>query len=110
MTSAEPYLLKAARELVPFLAERAEATEEGRRLDDESFRALHGNGLLSSGTQLALRGHGVSVRTAIEVCAELARGCAASSCVTGIAYGGALFASQLPDPVRRSVWGAAPDA
>ncbi|MEV0183194.1 acyl-CoA dehydrogenase family protein [Streptomyces sp. NPDC050625] len=66
-------------------------------------------GLFRLGTPVAHGGHGADVRTAVDVCEELAHGCAASSWIVGIAYGSSLFASQLADPERAMVWKHTPD-
>ncbi|HEX3781177.1 MAG TPA: acyl-CoA dehydrogenase family protein [Pseudonocardiaceae bacterium] len=99
-----------ARALVPVLATHAARTEQDRRLADDSLKALWDAGMLRLGTPRAHGGHGVGVRTATEVCAELARGCASSSWLVGIAYGGNLFASQFADEVRDAIWADNPDA
>ncbi|MGI5229440.1 acyl-CoA dehydrogenase family protein [Actinoallomurus sp. CA-142502] len=102
-------LVDAARALAPVLLAHSDCTEQRRRLAGESLVALHGAGLLRLGTPRALGGHGATVGNAIAVCAELARACASSSWIVGIAYGGALFASQLRGDVREKVWAAGPD-
>lgn len=99
-----------AAALVPVLAANADRTEQDRRLADDSLKALRDAGMFRLGTPRAMGGHGVGVRTAAEVCAELARGCASSSWLVGIAYGGALFASQLAGQARDAVWIDNPDA
>ncbi|MFD8812440.1 acyl-CoA dehydrogenase family protein [Streptomyces sp. NPDC059627] len=99
----------AARALVPLLAEQAARTEEGRRLTDTGVSALRQAGMFRLGTPVADGGHGAGARTAVDVCEELARGCAASSWIVGIAYGGNLFASQLADSERAVLWKDDPD-
>ncbi len=88
---------------------RVRPTERRRQLTEESLSALRDAGLLRLGTPRTLGGHGAPVRTAIEVCAELARGCASSSWIVAIAYGAARFVAQLPDSVRQVIW-ADPDS
>ncbi|WP_457513267.1 acyl-CoA dehydrogenase family protein [Streptomyces sp. TE33382] len=100
----------AARALVPLLADEAPLTEERRRLTGTSLTALRRAGLLRLGTPEAYGGRGADIRTAVDVCEELARGCAAGSWIVGIAYGGGLFASQLPHPERAALWQDDPDA
>jgi len=107
--TARNFLADAAA-LVPVLAAYADRTEQDRRLADDSLKALRDAGMFRLGTPRAMGGHGVGVRTATDVCAELARGCASSSWLVGIAYGGALFASQLVDRARDAVWLDNPDA
>ncbi|MED7950958.1 acyl-CoA dehydrogenase family protein [Streptomyces sp. BE303] len=100
----------AARSLVPLLTDQAPRTEERRRLTDTSLTALRRAGLLRLGTPRRFDGHGAGVLTAVDVCEELARGCSAASWFVGIAYGGALFASQLDHPERATLWQDDPDA
>ncbi|MGW1004775.1 acyl-CoA dehydrogenase family protein [Streptomyces sp. NPDC002520] len=100
----------AARSLLPLLADEAPRTEERRSLTDTTLTALRRAGLLRLGTPKVYGGQGADVRTAVDVCAELARGCAAGSWIVGIAYGGGLFASQLAHPERTALWQDAPDA
>jgi 3-hydroxy-9,10-secoandrosta-1,3,5(10)-triene-9,17-dione monooxygenase len=104
------FWLAAARALVPQLRSHSARTEADRQLADDSFSALNDGGFFRLATPTRLGGHAASVRTAIEVCAELARGCASSSWLVGIAYGGSLFASLMEAPVRRMVWANNPDA
>jgi 3-hydroxy-9,10-secoandrosta-1,3,5(10)-triene-9,17-dione monooxygenase len=104
------YWRAAARALVPELRSHAARTDASREVADESFSALRGGGFFRLATPTALGGRGASVRTAVDVCAELARGCASSSWLVGIAYGGGLFASLMGDAVRSQVWGDDPDA
>ncbi|MFD3941797.1 acyl-CoA dehydrogenase family protein [Streptomyces sp. NPDC058579] len=101
--------VETARSLVPLLAAEAPRTEERRRLTDTAVTALRRAGLLRLGTPEEYGGRGAGVRTAVDVCEELARGCAASSWTVGIAYGGALFASQLDHPERKALWQDGPD-
>ncbi|MET8829513.1 acyl-CoA dehydrogenase family protein [Streptomyces sp. NPDC004610] len=100
----------AARSLRPLLTDEAPHSEERRTLTGTTLAALRRSGLLRLGTPTAHGGHGAGVRTAVEVCEELARGCSAASWVVGIAYGGALFASQLPLAERAALWGHNPSA
>ncbi|MEU9283552.1 acyl-CoA dehydrogenase family protein [Streptomyces sp. NPDC048275] len=96
--------MEAARSLIPLLADEAPRTENARRLTDASVTALRQSGLFRLGTPAAHGGLGAGVRTAVDVCEELAHGCAASSWIVGIAYGGNLFASQLAEAERATVW------
>ncbi|WP_326836385.1 acyl-CoA dehydrogenase family protein [Amycolatopsis rhabdoformis] len=103
-------VIDAARALVPVLAAEAGNVDRARRITEPSEAALRGTGLFRLGTPARFGGMAADVRTAVEVCVELARGCAASSWIVGIAYGGNLFAGQLGDAVREELWGDRPDA
>ncbi|MEU9331838.1 oxidoreductase [Streptomyces sp. NPDC048290] len=100
----------AARSLVALLAAEAGRSDAARRLTDASVVALRQSGMFRLGTPAAQGGHGLGVRTAVEVCEALAHGCAASSWIVAIAYGGNLFAAQLPDDERAALWKDDPDA
>lgn len=102
--------VEAARSLIPLLAGEASRTESERRLTEASVTALRQSGLFRLGTPAACGGLGADIRTAVDVCEELAHGCAASSWIVGIAYGGNLFASQLSDAERAGLWEHDPDA
>ncbi|MET7571699.1 acyl-CoA dehydrogenase family protein [Streptomyces sp. NPDC005492] len=108
--AAEAQLALVARELASVLATHAEHTERQRTPAEASLKALREAGFFALGTPRSYEGRGAGVRTAVDVCAELAAGCASSSWLVGIAYGGALFASQLPDAVRVAIWESDPDA
>jgi len=109
-TTTEAQLVRVARALAPVVAAHAERTERERTLAEPSAEALREAGLFTIGTPRRYGGHGAGVRTAADVCAELATGCASSSWLVGIVYGAALFASQLPDEVRTAIWKSDPDA
>jgi len=109
-STTEAQLVRVARDLTPVVAAQAERTERERTLAGPSAEALREAGLFTMGTPPRYGGHGAGVRTAVDVCAELAAGCASSSWLVGIVYGAALFASQLPDEVRTVIWKSDPDA
>ncbi|MEU8632623.1 acyl-CoA dehydrogenase family protein [Amycolatopsis sp. NPDC048633] len=102
--------VEVARSLIPLLSAEAGTTDQNRRITEKSEGAMRDAGLLRLGTPTRWGGRGADLRTAVEVCLELARGCAASSWIAGIAYGGNLFAGQLAEPVREELWGTDPDA
>lgn len=107
---AEDDLLHSAKALVPVLTEYAKETEQQRRVAEPAFIALRRAGLLRMATPRVFGGYEATTRTSIEVCAALAHGCASSSWVVGIVYGGARYAAQLPAEVRQEIWGGDPDA
>nr|WP_202488545.1 acyl-CoA dehydrogenase family protein [Streptomyces sp. SID5473] len=96
--------------MVPLLAAEAARTEERRALTGATVTGLRRAGLLRLGTPTECGGRGAGARTAVDVCEELAKGCASASWIVGIAYGGALFASQLPHSERAALWRDDPDA
>ncbi|MFD9292506.1 acyl-CoA dehydrogenase family protein [Streptomyces sp. NPDC060030] len=102
--------LETAQSLVSVLAGEAARTETDRRLTDVTLQALRRSGLFRLGSPVAHGGLGAGVRTAVEVCESLAHGCAASSWLVGIAYGGNLLGSRFDPPEVAAIWGQDPDA
>jgi 3-hydroxy-9,10-secoandrosta-1,3,5(10)-triene-9,17-dione monooxygenase len=109
-TAEEEHLLDAALSATSVLADHAHETETLRRLAEPSLQALREAGFFRMATPRALGGYEVSVRTATEVGAALAHGCASSSWIVGIAYGGARYAAQLSAEVRQTIWQDGPDS
>jgi 3-hydroxy-9,10-secoandrosta-1,3,5(10)-triene-9,17-dione monooxygenase len=68
-------LVRRAAQLVPRLAERALQTERLRRIPEESVRDLVDAGLLRIATPDRFGGYGLDYDAALEVGAELSRGC-----------------------------------
>jgi alkylation response protein AidB-like acyl-CoA dehydrogenase len=65
----------AQRAIRPILERNAETTDSRRRLADENVQALKDAGLCRLMVPARLGGHQTSVRTYIDVMAELGRGC-----------------------------------
>lgn len=107
---SEDKWVRRARELAPLLAAHARHSEQAGRICEDSVVLLREAGMFRLATPRVHGGWQAGTRTALEVCAELARGCASSSWTVGIAYGGALFATQLTDTAREQIWGDDPDA
>ena len=98
-----------ARALAPLLAAHADHADHHGRLCEGTVAMLREAGMFRLATPQIYGGGQAGVLAGVEVCAELARGCASSSWLVGIAYGGALFATHMPDTVRECVWGKDPD-
>lgn len=77
-------LLARARELVPFLAEKADETERNRTLLPEVHDRLTEAGLFRIMQTPHLGGYGLDLTTHISVAAELARGCGATAWVQSL--------------------------
>ncbi len=73
-----------ARDLVPFLAERAAATEERRSLLPEVHDRLVDAGLLRITQPPYLGGLGLDLATHLEVATEIARGCGATAWIQSL--------------------------
>jgi 3-hydroxy-9,10-secoandrosta-1,3,5(10)-triene-9,17-dione monooxygenase len=103
-------MIARARDLVPFLRERAAVTEQLRRMPDDIERALHDSGLFRVMEPARVGGGELGIGILVDVCAELARGCAST------AWNFANFASHgfmlgmYPKAAQDRVWDASPDA
>jgi alkylation response protein AidB-like acyl-CoA dehydrogenase len=71
-------LIARAEELMPVLAERAEKTEELRRIPDETVRDLVDAGLIRVANPDRYGGYGVDIDTTFEVGWRLAQACGAT--------------------------------
>ncbi|MEV6175279.1 acyl-CoA dehydrogenase family protein [Streptomyces sp. NPDC051954] len=103
-------LVAAARKLVPILAGQADEGERLRRVSDDAARALREAGMFRLGTPRAFAGHGASVRTNMEVTAELACGDGSAAWIAMVYTGGSLVASMMDGRARDDVWGRDSDA
>lgn len=72
-------LLARASALVPILAQRAQLTEELRRIPDETIDDLTRAGLLRIANPTRFGGYGLDYDTVLEVAAELGRGCGSTA-------------------------------
>jgi len=102
-------LAEPVRSVLPVLEQEAASNDQLRRLTGPAAAALQGSGLFRLATPRVLGGHESSLSGAVRVCAALARRCASSSWLVGIFFGGARYAAQFPDDVRREIWGSDPD-
>ena len=68
-----------ARALTPLLRERAEATEQLRRMPDDIAQALHDSGLFRVMQPAQVGGCELGIGILVDVAAELAQGCASSA-------------------------------
>ena len=103
-------LLERAASIRPTLEANAEATDAGRRLADGNVQALLDAGLCRLMVPHRFGGYQTSIRTYIEVMAELGRGCASTAWVASLINVCAWLAALFPEQAQRDVWGHAPDA
>ncbi|MEV6163374.1 acyl-CoA dehydrogenase family protein [Streptomyces sp. NPDC052052] len=99
-----------AVELREELWKSAAASDRARRLSDELVARVTGAGLTRLLTPRKFGGHETPVRTLLEACVELGRGCCSTSWVTGVLNVGNFVVSLYPDRTRDEVWGERPDA
>lgn len=79
MTISREEMVRRAAALVPRLQERAERTEQLRRLPEETVGDLVDAGLFRIGNPERLGGLGLDIDTAYEVTLKLARGCGSTA-------------------------------
>jgi alkylation response protein AidB-like acyl-CoA dehydrogenase len=103
-------LLERARQMRPLLQELAGDTDSQRRLPDQVVRALKESGLCRLMQPKRFGGHETSVRTYMEVLAELGRGCGSTAWVASLINVCAWLAAVFPERAQRDVWEANPDA
>tara|TARA_A100001037_G_scaffold300390_1_gene327834 strand:- start:153 stop:1316 length:1164 start_codon:yes stop_codon:yes gene_type:complete len=103
--------LKArATALVPVLAERASATEELRRLPDETIADLKAAGLHRICQPARFGGAETPLDAACDIVAELARGCSSTGWVTGVYTDHQILIGMFDDRAADDVWADDPDA
>lgn len=90
-------LIKAAEDLIPELAERAEAADRDNRLADETIAALDASGLRRLTLPHSAGGSESSAFTILGVTEALARGCASTSFVSTVYAAAGYLIAQLPD-------------
>lgn len=103
-------LLARAAGLKPILEGNAERTDALRRLAEENVEALRREGLCRLMVPKRFGGYQTSVRTYIEVIAEIGRGCGSTAWVASLINVCAWLTSLFPEQAQRDVWGPDPDA
>ena len=103
-------LLERAAAIRPVLERNAEQTDALRRLPDENVRALKESGLCRLMVPRRFGGLETSIRTYIEVTAEIGRGCGSSAWVSSLINVCAWLAGLFPERAQQDVWGPDRDA
>ena len=103
-------LIARAASLRPLLERNAEETDALRRLADGNVEALRREGLCRLMVPARFGGYQTSVRTYIEVIAEIGRGCGSTAWVASLINVCAWLASLFPEQAQRDIWGPDPDA
>jgi len=106
-TDAE--LLHRAADLVPVLKERADRTEELRRIPDETVSDVLATGLHRIGVPRKFGGLDVSYGLALDIAAELGRGCPSTSWCYGLWAAHAWLVGYWPLQAQLEVFGENPD-
>ena len=105
----EAELLNRAAGLVPVLKERADRTEELRRVPDETVSDLLASGLHRIGVPKKFGGLEISYALALDVAAELGRGCPSTSWCYGLWAAHAWLVGYWPLQAQQEVFGENPD-
>ena len=103
-------ILASARALVPVLRERAEATEHARRISDETIADIRAAGLWRILKPERWGGVITDIGVMIDVCVELARGCASTSWVYMNIIAHNWMLPMWPAQAARDVWDEDADA
>ena len=103
-------LIAKAREIRPLLERHASLTDSLRRLPDDVVRALRESGLCRLMVPKRHGGYQTSVRTYIEVMAEVGRGCASTAWVASLVNVCEWLTGLFPDRAQQDVWGPNRDA
>jgi alkylation response protein AidB-like acyl-CoA dehydrogenase len=103
-------LVKRARALLPQLRERAAEAERERRIPKATIDELQSAGLFKLFVPRRLGGHEASVRTFLDVTAEVARGCGSTGWVNALVNICGWLGALYPERAQQEVWGSDPDA
>ena len=106
---SEAELLKQAAALTPVLKERAGPAEELRRVPDETVSDLLATGLHRIGVPKRFGGLDVGYGVALDVAAELGRGCPSTSWCYGLWAAHAWLVGYWPLQAQQEVFGETPD-
>ena len=105
----ESELLARAAGLVPVLKERAGRTEELRRIPDDTVSDVLATGLHRIGVPRKFGGLDVSYALALDVAAELGRGCPSTSWCYGLWAAHSWLVGYWPLQAQLEVFGENPD-
>jgi 3-hydroxy-9,10-secoandrosta-1,3,5(10)-triene-9,17-dione monooxygenase len=102
--------LKArARDLVPILRERALATEQLRRIPDQTLADLHKSGIFRMHQPKRLGGSEAPYRALVDLGSILAQGCASTAWVTINLASHHWMLGMWPQAAQDEIWGQSPD-
>jgi alkylation response protein AidB-like acyl-CoA dehydrogenase len=100
----------AARELVPLLRQRAQRTEEQRRVSDEVTGLFRQAGFFKLMQPARFGGYEYGFTAFLDVISELGRGCTASSWSCSLGAIHQWLVGTFPLQAQEDVWGPDPDA
>lgn len=103
-------LVARAREITPLLRENAAAGETDRRVVEESIEAMTGAGLFKLAVPKRYGGYETSMRTMLDVSAQVAEADGGTSWVVTLTNVCAWMTGLFPEQAQDEVFGADPDA
>ena len=103
-------ILRAAEDLVPLLRQRAAATDEARRIENDTYQRLLDAGFLHILKPKKYGGLELSEHEHAKVAMTLARGCASTAWVFSILSSDNMAIVAYPERVQEEIWGANPYA
>jgi GTP cyclohydrolase II len=101
-------MLRRVDDLVPRLRERAEETEQLRRLPDSTMKELKDAGVFRILAPKSVGGYGMGVETYAEVIRRLARGCASTAWTAGHLIEHVWMLARWPHRVQDEVFANGP--
>jgi len=110
MSIAPQLLLERAAALAPRFRERAEETERQRQVPRQSIAELTEAGLFRIVKPKRFGGYEYDFNLLIRVIAEVARGCASTGWVYGLAATSGWILATFPPAAQEEVWSDQPDA
>ncbi|GAA3310832.1 acyl-CoA dehydrogenase family protein [Streptomyces cinereospinus] len=103
-------LVERAAGLVGMLRDNAARTESDRRVAEQNINALAEAGLFRLTVPRRLGGHETTLRTFLEVGAELGRGCGSTAWAATLINVCGWLTALYPEQAQKEVWGADPQA
>jgi alkylation response protein AidB-like acyl-CoA dehydrogenase len=103
-------IVASAKELVPLLRERAQATEQARRVCDTTTEAFHQAGFFKLMQPARYGGYEYGFTAFIDVVSELARGCTSSSWACSLGAIHQWLVATFPEQAQDDVWRRDPSA
>ena len=106
---ARQHVIESARAMIPRLRERAAETEKLRRVPDATIEEFHQAGLFRILQPHRVGGFEFHPSIYLDVCGEIARGCASSSWVLANLAAHHLFMALWDPRAQDDVWDPSPD-
>ena len=102
--------IQLARDLVPTLRERAQATEDLRRLPDETVADLRQAGIHKLFTPKRFGGFEMPWGTHVDVSRILGQGCGSTGWVSSVVFTHTFLFGRFEPECQEEIWGEWPDA